>query len=300
MITASLDDALQKSVTFGLQQSQDLIRQHGWDSVEVKNKALAAASVYAIARFPDTLKAVGLDMSDTAAVQTAVADRAGPCFPACGRGRRSLARDPAANGAEPVGHARPRQLRQRHHQPDQGRRGLNPKFVPWSAALTHNLRILSLLTSCLLLTACQTQLAPAYDQLVATELATANNDIQALFVSVGTSATPASYPTRMPAYNHIIAELNATQLQIKARPLPNPDALESANKVLSAADRIPADPNFSDYPSGRSVNDLAGTIAQMQKSDQAAGLAGGEITAFENQANIFLSQAIAYENFLKR
>lgn len=149
---------------------------------------------------------------------------------------------------------------------------------------------------------CQTQLAPSYDQSISTELTSANNDIQALFVSVGTSATQVTYPTRLSAYNHIIAELNATELQIKSRPLPNSDALASANNVLGkiGISPITVDPGFSNYPSARSVNDLTSTIVHMQNSDQSSGLHGAEISAFENQANTFLSQAITYETFLKR
>jgi hypothetical protein len=58
---AALDSALHTAVTYGLQQSQSLIKSMGWDSVEVRDAALAEAATYLTDRFADTLKAVGTD-----------------------------------------------------------------------------------------------------------------------------------------------------------------------------------------------------------------------------------------------
>jgi hypothetical protein len=156
--------------------------------------------------------------------------------------------------------------------------------------------------SVLSLTGCAAQLAPPYDQAISGGLAGANSDIQALFVGIGTQVAKDSYASRGPAYDHIVAELKALDLQIRTRPTPNPDALEKANQVLSKLKigGLQPDPNFSDYPSARAVDDLTDTIQHMQMADQAAGLRGGELKAFENQAITYLSQAITYENFLKR
>lgn len=149
---------------------------------------------------------------------------------------------------------------------------------------------------------CMAQLAPFYSPLISNELSSANGDIQALFISVGTDANVSSFPSRQPAYDHIVAELRATELEIKARPTPNPEVLQAANKVLERLKigGIQPDPDFSDYPSARSVADLADTIQHMESADQAAGLHREAIPAFEQQATIFLTQAITYENFLKR
>ena len=80
--TVNLDDALQKSVTYGLQQSQSLIKQNGWDSVDVHDQSLAKAVPYMIAHFPDALKGVGLDLSDTSKLQTTVGAALDRAFPA--------------------------------------------------------------------------------------------------------------------------------------------------------------------------------------------------------------------------
>jgi hypothetical protein len=154
----------------------------------------------------------------------------------------------------------------------------------------------------LLICGCTTQLAPAYDQAVSDGLVSANKDIQALFVAVGTSATKDTYPMRATAYDHIEAELKAVELQIKTRPIPNSDVLQQANSLLTkfGVGGISNDPNFSNYPSARSVADLVQTIQHMQISDQTTGLPPNLLSAYENQANIYLTQAITYENFLKR
>jgi hypothetical protein len=152
------------------------------------------------------------------------------------------------------------------------------------------------------LAGCAAQLAPLYDQAISGQLTQENQDIQALFVQVGQRVEASTYPQRAGQYDHVVAELNATELQIMTRPLPHPDALKKANEVLRGlhVGQVAVDPNFSEYPSARSVSDLADTIKHMQAADQAKGLRGAELQAFENQARVYLIQAITYENFLKR
>jgi hypothetical protein len=65
---AALDSALHKAVTYGLQQSQTLIKEKGWDHPEVRDAALAEAANYMTNRFADTLKAVGTDVAKPEAV----------------------------------------------------------------------------------------------------------------------------------------------------------------------------------------------------------------------------------------
>lgn len=55
--TQALDDALGKAVTYGLQQSQQLIRDKGWDHPDVRSQVLKTAEPYLLTRFPDVLKA---------------------------------------------------------------------------------------------------------------------------------------------------------------------------------------------------------------------------------------------------
>jgi hypothetical protein len=153
-----------------------------------------------------------------------------------------------------------------------------------------------------MLAGCMAQFAPLYSPAITAELSSANSDIQSLFVAVGTDADVSTFASRKPAYDHIVAELNATALEIKARPTPNPEVLAAANKVLQrlkVAGMAP-DPGFSDYPSARAVADLADTIQHMEGADQASGLHREVVPAFKQQATIYLTQAITYENFLKR
>jgi hypothetical protein len=58
---SALDEVLNKSVTFGLAESQDLIKAKGWDHVDVRNAAIAKALPYLIDRFPDVLRGLKLD-----------------------------------------------------------------------------------------------------------------------------------------------------------------------------------------------------------------------------------------------
>ncbi len=94
--TAAFDDVLQKAVTYGLQQTQSLISRNGWDHIEVRNQALAHAAPYLIQRFPDTLRAVGVDLSDSAGTAAAVTGALDRAFPhAAARAAASPATPPA-------------------------------------------------------------------------------------------------------------------------------------------------------------------------------------------------------------
>jgi hypothetical protein len=152
-----------------------------------------------------------------------------------------------------------------------------------------------------LLAGCTAQLAPAYDQNISDGLDGANKDIQTLFASIGDSVTKDTFKNRSDSYNKIIGELNALELQAKLRP--SPQGLVNINNVNAALQKsgvAQIDPNFTDVPSVRSINDTSGTMSHMRDFDAAGGLRGGQLKALENQALTFLSQAIAYESFLKR
>ena len=157
------------------------------------------------------------------------------------------------------------------------------------------------LTAALLTGSCTAQLAPAYDQSITTGLATANTDMQTLFATVGTSTDTASFATaRAAAYNKVIGELTALEMQARARPLPPDDVLTRVNTALTQNSVTTLDPGFTAYPSARAMHGAGDTVTHMRDADQAAGLRGAEIPAFEGQANIYMAQAITYENFLKR
>jgi hypothetical protein len=154
----------------------------------------------------------------------------------------------------------------------------------------------------LMVASCTAQLAPAYDQAIVGGLASANQDTQTLFASLGTGVGKETYGTRGDSYTHIIGELNALEIQAKSRPIPPTDSLLDANKVLSAngIGQLTSDPQFTSFPSARAIHDASVTIATMRTADQNAGIRGDELKAFQNQASIYLTQAITYENFLKR
>jgi hypothetical protein len=155
---------------------------------------------------------------------------------------------------------------------------------------------------CAMLSACMVQLAPAYDASIVAGVQSANQDIQLLFAQIGADADVATFSARKPQYDKIVGELGAAELQIKARPIPNAKAITKAAAALARLHvaNVTVDPGFTAYPSARAVRDLQDTIQHMEGFDQKAGLHGAAILAFKNQADVFLTQALTYENYLKR
>ncbi|MBV9931471.1 MAG: hypothetical protein JO013_11075 [Alphaproteobacteria bacterium] len=155
---------------------------------------------------------------------------------------------------------------------------------------------------CAALSACMVQLAPAYDTTIVGGLNSANQDIHALFAQIGTATTPDTFSARKPQYDQIVAELGATETQIRTRPMPSSAAIKKAAAALARMHvaGVAVDPNFTVYPSARAVADLKDTIQHMEAADEKTGLRGGLLAAFQNQAETFLTQAMTYENYLKR
>ena len=60
---AELEDNAGKALAFGISQAQHEIAAKGWDHIDVKDHVLAAATAYAIDKFPDSLARVGVDTS---------------------------------------------------------------------------------------------------------------------------------------------------------------------------------------------------------------------------------------------
>lgn len=58
--------AINKAVQAGAVYAESAAEQHGWAHPQVKSMIVGQAINYAVARFPDTLKAAGIDPSDPA------------------------------------------------------------------------------------------------------------------------------------------------------------------------------------------------------------------------------------------
>jgi hypothetical protein len=155
---------------------------------------------------------------------------------------------------------------------------------------------------CAALSACMVQLAPAYDASIVGGLNQANQDIQLLFAQIGTDADVATFSARKPQYDKIVGELGAAELQIRARPMPSSKAITNAAAALAKLHvaNVTLDPGFTAYPSARAVHDLQDTIQHMEGFDEKSGLRGAAVLAFKNQADVYLTQALTYENYLKR
>lgn len=157
--------------------------------------------------------------------------------------------------------------------------------------------------SLLLVTGCTTQFSPAYDQAVLDNLNASNKDIQTLFAKIGTGVSMDTFKERKDAYDHIIGELNALVIQIKARPSPSGAIhITDVNKMLSGlgVSQVASDPNITEVPSARSVRDEADSIEKMKSHDEKYGLGGGALSSYKTSANAYMTQAITYETFLKR
>ena len=61
--TASLNAAVGNSLTFGVTQAENVIKEKGWDHVDTKNAVITTAVQAMENKFPEALSGVGLDMT---------------------------------------------------------------------------------------------------------------------------------------------------------------------------------------------------------------------------------------------
>ncbi len=149
-----------------------------------------------------------------------------------------------------------------------------------------------------LLSACATQLAPLYDQVVVDGLNAANADALALFAEASGGTTRESFAQRAPKYDRAIGEYDAIAVQAAARPVPSNDMAEAVKNILGARN-TPGDQNQV-IPSSTAMKGLSDTLSKMKQVDGKQGLTAMEVSAFKGQALIYMDQALTYEAALKR
>lgn len=142
---------------------------------------------------------------------------------------------------------------------------------------------------------CAVKLAPDYDKAIFDGLTQVNTDAMTLFASTSSG----SYSNRQAAYDSVIGQLNAVQVQIKSRGTPAPPLL--------AGLFVPVNPTngqrqFSDMPvppTADAVNTLIKIVERARKED-VAGRIKGRIGFDQEAFAIQMAQALAYEKALQR
>lgn len=76
------DDALNKLLALGFSKSNELIKDKGWDHVDVKNAVIGVAASEAASKFPAALKGVGINPTNlTAVAETKIQDALTRAYP---------------------------------------------------------------------------------------------------------------------------------------------------------------------------------------------------------------------------
>ena len=156
------------------------------------------------------------------------------------------------------------------------------------------------LLACLALAACQARLAPAYDKAVVDGLSTASAEAMTLLASVSGGTSASTFSSRQGEYNALIGKLEALALSAGARPMPKNKVTEAINRLLEKRGAQPLEDEDATPPSAHAIRRVAETFAKMRDTDRKQGITAFEAAAFKGQVQIYLDQAITYENFLQR
>lgn len=155
-----------------------------------------------------------------------------------------------------------------------------------------------ILLTVLMLNACATQLAPAYDKALFDGITQTNIKIMALFASVSKGTKANDFSQREKMYNDIIGNVDALALQSKARPVPQNKVTEKVNQYLQSRGVGALSDGVA--PSANALEVVSKNLVKMRDTDQARGLGKDLVPVFKNAVIISMDQALTYEAFLER
>lgn len=156
-----------------------------------------------------------------------------------------------------------------------------------------------------LLTSCAVRLAPKFDQAIVDNLSNATTDVFQLLATVEGGTSKTDFGKREESYNTLIGKLEALELQINARPMPDNSAVnkivEKANSALKKRNtELPAITAINTAPSATSLASVIKSLAALKKTDKAEGLTQGFLDTQKNFIGLSLDQALTYERFLNK
>jgi hypothetical protein len=174
------------------------------------------------------------------------------------------------------------------------------------------------------LSGCAIKLGPDYDKAIFDGLTKANQDAMTLFASLSNGGLQAKYPSRKPAYDSVIGELDALSVQILARATPPTPALIStlitpslsaptvpaisaasscytpapaaAPPAANSPSTAPAQPS----PTANAVQCMTFTMTTMRDSDAKRGMPAMLVAGFKMRFAFFMTNALTYEKALDR
>lgn len=170
-------------------------------------------------------------------------------------------------------------------------------MIPTEKCTTLRLWLLAMVMA---LSGCATQLAPAYDKVVAEGLTAANTEVMTLLAAASQGTSAGTFSQREDKYNTLIGKFDALAIQAASRPMPKSKASETINKVLEKRGAAPLPDDDATPPSVHPMRKVAESLTKMRDVDKKQGVTSMEAAAFKGQIAVYLDQATTYENFLQR
>lgn len=154
------------------------------------------------------------------------------------------------------------------------------------------------------LTNCTVSLAPKFDQGIVDNLSSASAQVFHLLAETSSGTMPAEFPLRAEKYNSLLGTLEALQLQINARPVPDNKTID---KIIAKANERLTKRGISNLtsvggiaPSATALEQIIINLTKMRDTDQKQGLKPLEVQLFKGNMQLYLDQALTYEKFLNQ
>ena len=151
---------------------------------------------------------------------------------------------------------------------------------------------------------CAIKLAPAFDKSIFDGLTEANVDAMKIFAS----ATSGPFSKRAKAYDDVIGELNAVQVQINARGTPpTPPLLLQLTAAVGDAEAERHLAALSKPPTSADIDNLIEIITETKRADskgillrQSRVTHKTRLALFKGAFSVQMAQALTYEKALQR
>ncbi len=155
------------------------------------------------------------------------------------------------------------------------------------------------------LAACETQLAPPYDETLVEELTAADEKTLVLFSAVSDGSEASAFPQFAPRYEELIGKFGALGHRAEARPVPPlaqklADQLAKYKVLREVCGGDQGDPGSCVNSSPSAINTIVENLSKMRQTHKATGLQEDAVALFENAYKISIQQALTVETALKR
>jgi hypothetical protein len=149
------------------------------------------------------------------------------------------------------------------------------------------------------ISSCAVQLATSYDVQLKDDLSELNKGAQTYFEAMSGNVAAKKFEDHEQTYNELIGLTQSLITQSESRPVPDSKAVSKINSFLQAKGKPIWDPN-NNLPSTVALTKIKEDLQKLKAIHEDGSINTTKYELRQNSINLYLEQAIVFENALER